>query len=102
MSAGHNQWRANMPAPTTSAPRRPPTPRRRRCDPPADRDEVSAGNAGFEQADRIDPATAAERAEYVFGWRSGVLTGLIGGGLLGALAALSAVWLGVRAGLSVL
>lgn len=67
--------------------------------PLADTDEVSAGNAGFEAAAFTTPE---ERAEYQRGWRVGVGTGLVAGGLLGALAMASAMWLGVRAALQVM
>jgi hypothetical protein len=61
-----------------------------------DPDELSAGNAGFEN---YTPPTAEERAEYCRGWRTGVGHGLVGGALMGAVAALCAVWLGVQFGL---
>jgi hypothetical protein len=94
-------WPETMPAaqrPALSA--SPPKPRRRRSDPPADPDELSAGNAGFEWTQ--DPATPQERAEYQRGWRTGMGSGLVGGILLGVLGALSALWLGLQAGLRAL
>jgi hypothetical protein len=76
-----------------------PPPRRRAVQQPMpDLDELSAGNAGFEDT----TTTPQERAEYQRGWRVGMGSGLVGGALLGAVAMLSAVWLGVRAGLAVL
>lgn len=69
--------------------------------PPASEfDELGGGNAGCEQVEEV--CTPGERAEYQRGWRIGIGTGLVGGALLGALSALSMVWLGVQAGLGVL
>jgi hypothetical protein len=89
---------------TTHQPARRSTPRAstRRAPAPADCDELSAGNAGFEAFEAFEAATPEERAEYCRGWRFGVGHGLVGGAVLGAVAALAAVWLGVQVGLGAL
>ena len=57
-----------------------------------DTDELSAGNAGFETQPQPQPRhytqSEAEQREYIYGHRSGMAKGLVGGALLGALAAL--------------
>ena len=67
--------------------------------PPADGDELSAGNAGFEATDW---SSLESKAEYCRGWRRGVGHGLVGGGILGAWITLTLVWLGVRSWAQVL
>lgn len=61
-------------------------------------DEISGGNAGSENdTTATDGSTAAERAEYRLGWRTGVGTGFVGGLLAGGLGACVAAWAGVAA-----
>lgn len=80
----------------TAGPQPPPWRRASRYAP--DTDEISAGNAGFENT----PISPQERAEYQRGWRVGMGSGLVGGCLVGAILTMTSVWLGVLAGLSVL
>lgn len=63
----------------------------------ADSDEISAGNAGFETQPLPHQytQTEAEKREYMYGHRAGMAKGLVGGVLLGALAALGIVSFGV-------
>jgi hypothetical protein len=59
-----------------------------------DPDELSGGNAGFEHAPRHFTQDEAERREYMYGQRTGMAQGLVGGMLIGAVLTLGIMALG--------
>jgi hypothetical protein len=71
----------------------------RQVDPGMDSDLATTGNVGYDHLQPREPhpnhlATSVERWYYRSGWRLGVAHGLVGGGLLGFLAAMALASLG--------